>query len=80
MGPPTAQEGLGAVLDGFAGPSGDQRLRSALRMTSDLPAGVTFIVLHDGNGRHADNATTAGMVAHGPLGMDLGRTAIHYGA
>ena len=28
----------------------------------------------------AHNTTTVGMVAHGPQGMDLGRTAIHYGA
>ena len=26
------------------------------------------------------NATTVGMVAHGPQGVDLGRTAIHYDA
>ena len=28
----------------------------------------------------AHNTTTVGMVAHGPQGMDLGSTAIHYGA
>ena len=28
----------------------------------------------------AHNTTTVGMVAHGPQGMDLGRTAIHYDA